>query len=319
MKMKKIALGIDIGGTNTVFGFITKKGKIISQNSIPTKGYGNFKKYKTLLFSEIDKLISELPSKYKIKGIGIGAPNGNFYSGNIEFAPNLDWGETVPIAKVFQEQYKLPVWLTNDANAAAIGEMVYGGAKNMKDFLFVTLGTGLGSGIVSNGKLIYGHDGFAGEMGHITAIPDGRKCACGRKGCLETYVSATGIVRTVKEYLEDSTNASLLREINLTKLNSKHIYDAAKKGDELALKAFEFTSDILGKSLADMVALFSPKTIFLFGGLANAKELIIDSTKKQMEDNLMKIYKNKVSIKLSELENNSAAIVGASALVWDSL
>jgi len=251
-------------------------------------------------------------------GVGVGAPNGNFYSGTIEYAPNLPWKGIIPLAKLMSEKFKLPVTLTNDANAAAIGEMMYGAAKGMKDFIMITLGTGVGSGIVANGQLIYGHDGFAGELGHTIVIPDGRiHEGTGKKGSLESYASATGVRLTSLELLEKSSEDSLLRNINKEDLDSKTVYDAAIKGDKLALEIFEYTGKILGLALANAVMFSSPEAIILFGGLTKAGDLILKPTRKNMEENLIQVFQNKVKILVSHLKESDAAILGASALVWE--
>lgn len=311
----EIAIGIDIGGTNTVFGIVNREGEILAEDSVKTKGYKDVHHYIESLSDKIKSLLAK-KSKYELAGIGIGAPNGNYYLGTIEDAPNLEWKGTIYFAGLMKKVFNVPTWLTNDANAAALGEMIYGGAKNMKDFLLITLGTGLGSGIVSNGKIVYGHDGFAGEIGHTIVIENGRKCGCGRYGCLETYASATGIKRTAIELLEKSRKDSILRSFNKEKIDSKIIYESAKKGDLIAKKCFEITADILGKALANSVAYTSPQAIFLFGGLAKAKDLLLKPVKEKMEENLLYLYKNKVEILTSKLDGNNAAILGASALVW---
>lgn len=315
--MKNVLLGIDIGGTNTVLGFVEKSGNIIIQKAIPTKGYGNFEKYIQQLASTIKLELQK--ADLCLKAIGIGVPNGNYNSGTIEMAPNLNWGEKIPLAAIIQKEFNVPVKLTNDAKAAAQGEKIYGGAKNMNDFLFITLGTGLGSGIFSNGQLIYGHDGFAGEIGHSVIVSNGRSCGCGRKGCLETYVSATGIKRTVFQLLSEQNYAGKLNEISFNDLNSEIIYNEALKGDKIALQAFEFTGKMLGKALANAVTYTSPEAIFLYGGLANAGELIMKPTKKYFEENLLPVYKNKIHILHSQIKNGHAAILGASALVMSEL
>lgn len=317
--MKKTAIGIDIGGTNTAFGLVSEKGECLAENSIPTKDYENVNKYIDILTKNIKKLIDAQNDEFDIKGIGIGAPNGNFHNGTIELAPNLDWGEVVPLADLMKEKFNLPVWLTNDANAAALGEKIYGGGKKINDFLFITLGTGLGSGIISNGELLYGHDGYAGELGHNVVIDNGRECNCGRKGCLETYASANGIIRTVFQLLADSNNESNLRNYTYNELTSKIIFEEAEKGDEIALKAFDYTAEILGKALANSITFTSPKAIFLFGGLANAGDLLFVPVKEYFEKNLLPLYKNKVDILPSKLKNGQAAIIGAAALVWENL
>lgn len=300
--MKRVSAGIDIGGTNTVFGWVESDGNFIWRGSILTKDYSDPED----LTNEVSKQLLDNLGNNEAQGIGVGAPNGNFYNGTIEFAPNLEWKGVVRLKEFFQKYFDLPVIVTNDANAAAIGEMVYGGAKGVNNFMMITLGTGLGSGLVSNGQLIYGHDAFAGELGHVIVEPEGRLCGCGRKGCLETYASATGISRTAKE----------LSGKNYT---SEEIYQYAKKGESWALEAFEYTAKTLGFSLANAVAVTSPKIIFLFGGLAQAGDLIFKPTKKYMEENLLKIFKDKVQIKASALNGVDAAILGASALVWKEI
>jgi glucokinase len=259
---------------------------------------------------------SNLKTNQKIVGIGIGAPNGNFFNGCIENAPNLKWKGKIPLVKLFKKNFKLPVYLTNDANAAALGEMIYGGAKKMKDFIVITIGTGLGSGIVANGKLIYGHDGLAGELGHTIYQPGGRKCGCGRLGCLETYVSSSGLIKTTKELLEKNNTKSLLRKLKPNEIISINIQAAAIKGDKLAINAYEITGAILGQKLADAVAVTSPEAIFLFGGISRSGNLLIKPAKKALEENLLSVYKNKVKILQSELLDKNAAVLGAAAMVW---
>ncbi|MCF8292197.1 MAG: ROK family protein [Chitinophagaceae bacterium] len=309
------SIGIDIGGTNSMMGIVDKMGNILFEAELITNDYELIEDFADacykLLYPEINKLGFQ-----EFRGIGIGAPNGNYYQGTIEFAPNLRWKGVVPLAKIFSQKFNLNTTVTNDANAAAIGEMMHGAAKGMNDFIMVTLGTGVGSGFVANGKMMYGHDGFAGELGHTIAVRDGRLCGCGRKGCLETYTSATGIVRTANEFLETKTNSSSLR--NLTTITSKNIYDAAVKGDFLALEIFEFTGKILGQSLADVIAITSPEAIILFGGLAQAGKFIFEPTRKYMEQNLLKIYQGKVKLLPSELKESDAAILGAASLIWNT-
>ena len=315
--MKNLSIGIDIGGTNTEIGIVDESGKVYSTGKISTSAYDKVEKYVDDTSKIIEELISKIGFENKIIGIGIGAPNGNYYKGTIEFAPNLKWKGIIHLADMFRERLGIPAYLTNDANAAAIGEMIYGGAKGMKDFVIVTLGTGLGSGFVVNGKLVYGNDGFAGELGHTIVFPEnGRQCGCGRKGCLEAYASASGIVRTVVELLEESEDETQLRNIKKENITSKLIADAAKNGDKLALEAFDYTGKILGIKLADTVAITSPEAIFLFGGLAQSGKLIFEPTKKYMELNMLNIFKNKVKLLPSELKGAQAAVLGASALVW---
>ncbi len=313
---KKVAIGIDIGGTNIVFGFIDEKGNILHSGQLKTQSFLDGAMFVKEMSTQIISRIKNINEDIEIIGIGIGAPNGNFYNGTIEFAPNLKWKGIIPLVELFKTYFDIPVYLTNDANAAALGEMIYGGAKNMKNFIMITLGTGLGSGIVVNSNVVYGHDGFAGEIGHVIVNEDGRQCGCGRKGCLETYCSATGIKKTVIELLSENNANSILSNSIHNGISGKEISEAAAKGDELALKAFDYTSNILGKALANAVAFTSPEAIFLFGGLSLSGDLLFKPTKRYMEDNLLQIYRNKVKILASELDGNNAAIVGAAALVW---
>ena len=316
--MKELCIGIDIGGTNTVFGVVDKNGNFAAENTISTKKYQNIDDFVDALSDAINESLDTIKTNYILKGIGIGAPNGNYYNGTIEYAPNLNWTGVVPLSNMLNKKFHVPVVLTNDANAAAVGEMIYGAAKGMDDFIIITLGTGLGSGLVVNGKVVYGHDGFAGEIGHTIYDPNGRLCACGRKGCLETYASATGIKRTVIELLAND-DTSILNKIPEEKLNSKDIYEAAVKGDKIALEAFDYTAKILGLKLADSIAYTSPEAIFLFGGLALSGDYILKPTKKYMEENLLKIYKDKIKLELSGLMGKNAAILGAAALIWKEL
>ena len=266
MTHQALSLGIDIGGTNTAFGIVSTEGKILVQGKIPTKGYADIHAYISALHKACLDVFSETLDQ--VERIGVGAPNGNYYSGNIEFAPNLEWEGIVPLAHLLETAFHKPVKISNDANAAAMGEMMFGAAKGMKDFIMVTLGTGVGSGFVANGQLIYGHDGFAGELGHVISVRNGRDCGCGRKGCLETYTSATGIVRTAEIFLIEKKIDSILR--SQTEITSKSIFDAAMHGDELALEIFNYTGTILGQTLADAVAITSPEAIILFGAPASA-------------------------------------------------
>lgn len=314
MNKKKLVIGIDIGGTNTVFGLVDDTGNCLAQDSINTRNFPLVTDFVTHLSNSIKELML-VHSDADYIGMGIGAPNGNYYTGSIDFAPNLKWEGVVPLVDMFSKHFDFPITLTNDANAAAIGERIYGAAKNVDDFVMITLGTGLGSGFVVNGELVYGHDGFAGEFGHTIVEKNGRDCGCGRKGCLETYASASGIVKTAKEFLENSTSSHLS---NLNELTSKCIAEAANKGDKLALDIFDYTAEKLGFSLANLVAISSPKLIVLFGGLAQSGDLIIKPTKKYMEDYLLNIYQNKVQILHSKLKNSDAAILGASALAWQN-
>jgi len=314
-----IVIGIDIGGTYTKYGFVDRAGNSYLEGSVDTASHPDIDSYLENLFSTIDSASGKSDKTFKIKGIGIGAPNGNYYLGTIEYAPNLNWKGVIHLADLVKKYHDVPVALTNDANAAALGEMMYGGARSMKDFIVITLGTGLGSGIVINGNVVYGHDGFAGELGHIVAMDNGRQCGCGKKGCLETYASATGIKRTVFELLSERIESSSLRDIPFSEMTSKNIAEAAKKGDKIALKAFEITGKILGKNLANAVAFSSPEAIFLFGGLAQAGDLIIKPTKEYMEKNLLKIFQNKVKLLPSGLHDKNAAVLGAGGLIWNEL
>jgi len=313
-----LAIGIDIGGTGTKFGIVDRDGNVLFTGEMSTKKHKNIEGYIDELHGHLGELIEKAGGIGRIRGIGVGAPNGNFYTGNIEYAPNLPWSGIIPIAKMMSDKFKLPVTLTNDANAAAIGEMMYGAAKGMRDFIMITLGTGVGSGIVANGQLIYGHDGFAGELGHTIVIPDGRiHQGTKKRGSLESYASATGVRLTALEMLENSTEDSLLRAADKETLDSKVVYDAAIKGDKLALDVFEFTGKILGLALANAVMFSSPEAIILFGGLTKSGDLILNPTRRHMEENLIQVFQNKVKILISHLKESDAAILGSSALVWD--
>lgn len=314
-----MAIGIDIGGTGTKFGIVDRDGNVLFSGEMSTKKHKEIETYIDELFVNLSVLIEKAGGFGRMKGIGVGAPNGNFYSGTIEYAPNLPWKGIIPLAKLISDRFKLPVTLTNDANAAAIGEMMYGAAKGMKDFIMITLGTGVGSGIVANGQLIYGHDGFAGELGHTIVIPDGRMHdGTGKKGSLESYASATGVRLTALELLEKSDEDSLLRNIDKDAIDSKAVYEAAIKGDKLAQEIFEFTGKILGLALANAVMFSSPEAIILFGGLTKAGDLILKPTRHHMEDNLIQVFQNKVKILISHLKESDAAILGASALAWEA-
>jgi len=315
---KPYVIGIDIGGTNTVFGVVDARGTILYNGSIKTGTHEDVNDYITILSNGLKEVIEKAGGPGKIKGIGVGAPNGNFFSGCIEFAPNLPWKGKIRLAQLISENtYNIPVTLTNDANAAAIGEMTYGAARGMKDFIEITLGTGLGSGIVVGGSLVYGHDGFAGELGHVIIRRGGRMCGCGRKGCLEAYCSATGLARTAREILTNSTEPSLLRELDPENITSKDVYEAAVKGDKLALEIFDYTGNILGEALADFVAFSTPEAIVLFGGLTKAGDLILNPVRRSMEDNMLKVFQGKTKLLVSQLKESDAAVLGASALGWE--
>ena len=315
---KPYVVGMDMGGTNTVFGVVDARGNVISKSAIKTGTHTDVNLYIQDLYNELIKLIDAAGGAEKFKGIGVGAPNGNYYTGNIEFAPNLPWKGVVPFAKLMSEKFGIPAALTNDANAAAFGEMTYGAAHGMKNFIMITLGTGVGSGIIIDGKVVYGHDGFAGELGHVTAVRNnGRLCGCGKSGCLETYASATGVARSAREILETSTKESLLRNIPAESITSKDVFDAAMDGDEVAKEIFNFTGKILGECLADFVAFSAPEAIVLFGGLTKAGDLILNPIRENMEKNLLPLWRGKIKLMFSDLKEADAAVLGASALAWE--
>lgn len=315
---KPYVVGIDVGGTNTVFGIVDARGTIIDSGSVKTRTYLSADKYVDDVCESLLLLINSHGGIDKIKGVGVGAPNGNYYTGTIEFAPNLPWEGIIPLAAMFEERLRVPTALTNDANAAAVGEMTYGAARGMRDFIMITLGTGVGSGLVINGQIVYGHDGFAGELGHVCVRRhEGRPCGCGRKGCLEAYCSATGLARTTREVLAESTEPSVLRDMDIESITSKDVYDAAVKGDVVAQEIFDYTGTILGEALSDFVAFSSPEAIVLFGGLAKSGEYIMNPLKKALDANVLNIYKGKAKILVSELKDSDAAILGASALAWE--
>ncbi len=313
------AIGIDIGGTNTKFGIVNHRGEISNTGEISTTKFEKVEDFIDDLYENLLPAIKNIGGAELIKGIGVGAPNGNYYSGTIEYAPNLQWRGIIPIAKLITEKFNKPCTLTNDANAAAIGELMYGAGRGMRDFIMITLGTGVGSGIIANGQLIYGHDGFAGELGHTIIRPEGRlHWGTGMKGSLETYASATGIAITAKELIDERIGEkSLLRDIPHESITSKRVYEAAIKGDKIALDVFQFTGKILGEALANFVMFSSPEAIILFGGVIKAGNLLIDPVKENMEKNLLPIFQNKVKLLFSELKESDAAILGASALVWE--
>lgn len=317
--MKELTIGIDIGGTNTKYGIVDRAGQVVYQGSIKTTQFEEFRDYFKGLSLALREGLTHIQGDYKILGIGVGAANGNYYKGTIERATNLPWKGIIPLADMLKEEFQIPAIITNDANAAAVGEMVYGSAKGMKDFIVITLGTGLGSGFVSNGQLLNGKHGIAGEVGHTSVNPAGRYCNCGKRGCLETYVSATGIRRTVYKLLADHLEDSELRGISFDNLNTKMITDAAVRGDIVALAAFEYTGRILGMKLAETVVHTDPEAIFLFGGLSLAGDLIFKPTIRHMEANLMPLFRGKVKVLPSGLQNQAAPILGASSLVWNFL
>jgi glucokinase len=318
--LKPYVIGLDLGGTNSVFGIVDSRGNIKATTAIKTQGYDTVEDYVDAAVNALQPIIDQVGGLSQIKAMGIGAPNGNFYNGTIEYAPNLSWGHdgVVPLAKMFSERLNnLPVALTNDANAAAIGEMTYGVARGMTNFIDITLGTGVGSGIVINGQMVYGSDGFAGELGHMVVRPDGRSCGCGRKGCLEAYCSATGVARTAREFLETSDEPSLLRDMKPEDITSYDVSVAASKGDALANRVYTFTGELLGEACANFATFCSPEAFIFFGGLTKAGDLLMEPLKKSYDAHVLKIYKNKAKFLISSLEGSSAAVLGASAVGWD--
>ena len=318
--IKPYVIGLDLGGTNSVFGIVDSRGDIKATTAIKTQGYETVDEYVEASVEALQIIIDQVGGMEKIKAMGIGAPNGNYYTGTIEFAPNLSWGHNgiVPLAKMFSDKLGIPVALTNDANAAAIGEMTYGVARGMKNFIVITLGTGVGSGIVINGQLVYGSDGFAGELGHVIMNRvNGRPCGCGRKGCLEAYCSATGVARTARELIETTDEPSLLRDMPAANITSLDVSIAASKGDALAKRIYEFTGNMLGEACADFAAFSSPEAFIFFGGLTKAGALLMDPIKKAYEENVLNIFKGKAKFLVSGLDGSSAAVLGASAVGWD--
>lgn len=319
--LKPYVIGLDLGGTNSVFGIVDARGEIKATTAIKTQGYDDVEAYVDACVAALQPIIDEVGGIEKIKAMGIGAPNGNYYTGTIEFAPNLAWAHdgVVPLAKMFSERLNnIPVGLTNDANAAALGEMTYGVARGMKNFIVLTLGTGVGSGIVINGQLVYGCDGFAGELGHvIMRREEGRSCGCGRTGCLEAYCSATGVARTAREMLEKTDQPSLLRELDPEKITSLDVSIAAGKGDKLAKEIYEFTGNMLGEACADFAAFSSPEAFIFFGGMTKAGDLIMEPIKRSYKEHALKIFREKPQFLISGLDGSSAAVLGASAIGWE--
>lgn len=317
---KPYVIGVDIGGTNTVFGIVDARGQVLASDSIKTLKHSDFDDYIADLKEGVERLLEANDAVGKIHGIGVGAPNSNFYTGEIIDPPNLPWGPVIPLAKKVSEAFPgIPVAVTNDANAAALGEMTYGAARGMRDFIMITLGTGVGSGIVINGQLVYGHDGFAGELGHvIMKRNNGRICGCGRTGCLEAYCSATGVARSAREFLEIRSDDSLLRNLPIEDITSKDVYDAAVNGDALAKEIFDYTGTILGEAFADMVAFSSPQAIILFGGLAKSGDMLLKPVRETLEKKVMPLFRGKTKVIVSELKESDAAVLGASALGWEA-
>jgi len=318
--LKPYVIGLDLGGTNSVFGIVDSRGDIKATTAIKTQGYNKVDDYVNASVEALMIIIDQVGGIEKIKAMGIGAPNANYYKGTIEFAPNIVWAHDgiVPLADLFSKALDIPVAITNDANAAAVGEMTYGVARGMKNFIMLTLGTGVGSGIVANGQLLYGSDGFAGELGHVTVRRDhGRLCGCGRNGCLETYCSATGVARTARELLSTTSEPSLLRELDPEKITSLDVSIACGKGDELAKKVFDITGEIMGEACADFATFLSPEAFIFFGGLTKAGDLIMNPIKKSYDEHVMPIFKDKAQFLVSSLDGSSAAVLGASAIGWD--
>lgn len=316
---KPYVLGIDMGGTNTKFGIVDVRGNVLNSSSIRTQQYTDINEYCDVLCAEMMKLVDAQGGIENVRGVGVGAPNANYYTGNIENAPNLPWKGIVPFARLISDRMGVPCRITNDANAAAMGEMTFGVAKGMKNFIMITLGTGVGSGIVIDGKVVYGHDGFAGELGHTKIIRDSsaRLCGCGQKGCIEAYASANGVARTAQELLSTTDQPSLLRDMPCENITSKDVFDAAMKGDEMAKQIFEYTGNLLGAKLADFIAFSAPEAIVLFGGLTKAGDILMQPIVRSMNENVVRFWKDKVKVLFSSLKDSDAAILGASALVWD--
>ncbi|MBQ0048880.1 MAG: ROK family protein [Bacteroidales bacterium] len=317
---KPYVIGLDLGGTNSVFGIVDAEGNVVATTSVKTRGHGPVEQYVKDCVEALQSTIAEVGGIEQIQGMGIGAPNGNYYTNCIEYAPNLPWDqENIPLGKLFSEALGLPVAMTNDANAAAIGEMTYGAARGMKNFIMITLGTGVGSGIVCDGKMVYGSDGLAGELGHVRVEPHkGRECGCGRTGCLETYCSATGVARTAREIIETSDTPTILRDIPIDQIESKDVSIAASKGDEVAKSIMDFTGRLLGRACADFACFNSPEAFIFFGGLTKAGDLIMDPIKKGYEENILKCYAGKAQMLISQLDDAKAAVLGASALGWEA-
>lgn len=316
---KPYVLGLDMGGTNSVLGIVDARGQVVARISIKTQQYKDINKYVDTLYEEATKIVEPIGGFEMIRGIGAGAPNANYYTGNIEQAPNLPWKGIVPFAELLSKRFGMPAHITNDANAAAMGEMIYGAARGMKDFIMITLGTGVGGGVVVDGKVLYGHDGFAGELGHVTVdySENARMCGCGHKGHLEAYASATGVARTAKEIVTTTKKKTLLRDLNPDEITSKDVFDAAEKGDVVAKEIFDYTGMMLGRAFADFIHFSAPEAIILFGGLTKAGKYILDPVVKAMNDNVMAIWKDKVKVMFSDLKEADAAVLGASALAWE--
>ncbi len=316
---KKILFGMDIGGTNTVFGLVDENANLLDHSGFKTNKKPQVDAYVEIISSELSAMYEKYSAEYELAGIGIGAPNGNYYTGTIKLPPNIPWIRDLNLVGELKKYFDVPIVLTNDANAMAYGEMIFGAAKGAKDIIVITLGTGLGSGIIVNGEVVYGHEGIAGELGHVCVVPDGRHCACGKDGCLETYASATGIKRTLFQLIADHDGKSVFNKVTFEELTSKMISEAALQGDPIALEAFEYTGNLLGLALANASLVTQPEVIVLSGGLAKAGDLIFKPTIEAFEKYLLPLYRNKIKVIPSTLKNDSAAIMGAAALVWNEM
>ncbi len=318
MQKKPYVLGLDMGGTNSVLGVVDARGHVLARISIKTQAYPDINDYVNALYVEAEKIVEPLGGFEQVRGIGAGVPNGNYYTGMIEGAMNLPW-QSVPFAQLMTDRFGIPCKITNDANAAAMGEMTYGATRGMKNFIMITLGTGVGSGIVVDGKIVYGSDGFAGELGHFVVdhTPAGRKCGCGRSGCLETYCSATGVARTAREILETRTEDSPLRKLDPANITSFDVFQAAEQGDPIALEIFEFTGTLLGRSCADFTTFNTPEAFVFFGGLTKAGDYLMNPLRKAFEEHVLNIFKGKTKLLISTLNGSEAAVLGASALGWE--
>lgn len=317
MAQKPYVIGLDLGGTNSEFGIVDQNANIVASARVKTAGHGDINQYVDDCVEALKPIIEQVGGIEKIHAMGIGAPNGNYYTGCIEFAPNLPWKGNIPLAQMFSDRLGVPVRLTNDANAAAMGEMQYGVAKGMQNFIMITLGTGVGSGIVCNGQMVLGCDGMAGELGHVIVERNGRQCGCGRRGCLECYCSATGIARTAREIIEKTDKPTSLRNIPLDQIDGLAITLAARDGDPVALEIFEYTGRILGEACANFAAFSSPEAFVFFGGLSKAGDLIMNPIKRAYEENVLTVFKGKAKLLVSELDGAGAAVLGASALGWE--
>jgi len=316
--MKDVVAGIDIGGTNIIFGLVDDSGNVIAEERLKTVEFPDIKDYISAQHTAIKKMLDN-NTGHRLIGLGVGAPNANYHKGTIELAPNLAWKGIVPLAAYLKEKVNVPVIITNDANAAAMGEMIFGGAKGMRDFIVLTLGTGLGSGIVVNGEVVYGHTGFAGELGHVIIVPGGRECGCGRRGCFETYASASGLVRSVLNLLSERREESALRDLPPSELTSKMIVEQAEKGDRIALEAINYTAEMLALGIINAITFSSPGAVFLFGGLVKAGELLLAPVRTYVDQNVMPIFRGSVKILPSGISEANAAVLGAAALAWNEL